>query len=370
ADVIKIESPDGDLYRKNGVSRNRNMTAQWMACNRNKRSVALDLKTDEGLDVLRKLLAGANAFLHNMRPPAIKRLGLDYDSVKEMNETIVYCFSGGFGQDGPYRDFPAFDDIIQAYCGLASLNGIQTGQPEFVPMVVCDTITGLNLGQALLAGLLRQQMQGKGTCIEVPMYEVMVSAVMNQHLSGHAFEPPEGPLGYARVMNPSRRPSPTKDGYLVHGIYKLENWRRFFGAIGRDDLLNSPMLSDAQSVAANIGELYRIVLEDILPTRNSNEWIALFDELDIPYGQVNNLTDLLDDEHLRQVGLFESFEHPTEGPMRQVRQPIAVTGAERHGDVAPPMIGQHSSEVLAEFGFDESAIKELRSANIIGGAQL
>ena len=275
AEVVKVESLTGDIYRANGVARNHGMSAQWMACNRNKRSLALDLKAEEGRSVLRELLASANAFLHNMRPPAIKRLGFDYEVVQKINPSIVYCFSGGFGQDGPYRDYPAFDDIIQAYSGLAAVNGIHTGQPEFVPMVVCDTITGLNLGQALLAGLLRQQVQGKGACIEVPMYEVMVNALLNQHLNGHAYEPPIAGMGYARVMDPARRPCRTKDGYLVHGVYKLAHWKKFVVAVDRHDLLQSEMLRDAHSVAANIGTLYQITLTEIMPTRTNAQWMAV-----------------------------------------------------------------------------------------------
>ena len=368
ADVIKVESLNGDLYRANGVSRNLGMSAQWMACNRNKRSVAIDLKTDAGKQVLRELLAGANAFLHNMRPPAVKRLGFDYASVVKMNPSIVYCFSGGFGQDGPYRDYPAFDDIIQAYSGLAATNSIQTGQPELVPMVVCDTISGLNLGQALLAGLLRQQMRNEGVCIEVPMYEVMVSAVMNQHLSGEAFVPAEGELGYKRVMDPSRRPCKTKDGYIVHGIYKVENWRNFMQAIGREDILHSGMLKDRHTVTANIGNLYDVTLKEIMPTRATAEWVELFDELDIPYGKVQTLEDLLSDRHLHEVGMFEEYQHPTEGHLRQVRQPVTVFGRERKHDVPPPTLGQHTAEVLRDFGLAQDWIDSLAQDGVVANA--
>ncbi|MCH9674236.1 MAG: CoA transferase [Gammaproteobacteria bacterium] len=368
ADVIKVESLGGDLYRANGVSRNVGMTAQWMSCNRNKRSLALDLKAPAGREVLRELLASANAFLHNMRPPAIKRLGFDYDNVKVMNPSIVYCFSGGFGQDGPYADFPAFDDIIQAYSGLASVNGVQTGQPEFVPMVVCDTLTGLSLGQALLAGLLRQQMRGEGVCIEVPMYETVVNAVMNQHLGGHAYEPPEAGLGYKRVMDPSRRPCRTMDGYLVHGVYKLDNWRKLFEALDRQDLLESEMLETPQAVAAHIGTLYRIMYEEIMPTRTSAQWMTLFDQLDIPYGRVQDLDELMVDPHLQAVGLFEEFDHPSEGRMREVRQPVAVTGVAKQGNRPAPRLGQHSREVLESFDFSSERIDALRAAGVISEA--
>lgn len=359
AEVIKIESPNGDLYRANGVSRNQGMTAQWMACNRNKRSVAIDLKHQEGRKILGDLLETADAFLHNMRPPAIRRLGFDYESVRSYNPDIVYCFSGGFGQDGPYKDYPAFDDIIQAYSGIAAVNGIQTGRPELVPMVVCDTMTGQALGQALLAGLLSRQLQGKGVCIEVPMYELAVSALMNQHLSGEGFVPAEGPLGYNRVMNPSRRPCRTKDGFMVHGVYKAENWRKLCKAVGREDLIASGIMENRQTVMANISTLYKIMLEEIMPQRTNAEWARLFGELDIPCGAVQEIDSLMDDEHLAAVGLFEEYEHPTEGHVRQIRQPINVTGLERRGDRPPPTLGQDTECVLSELYGDESCVRQL-----------
>ncbi|MEM7255168.1 MAG: CoA transferase [Pseudomonadota bacterium] len=368
ADVIKVESLSGDLYRANGVGRNKGMTAQWMACNRNKRSLALDLKSGQGRAVLEQLITSANAFFHNMRPPAIKRLALDYESIKVLNPSIVYAFSGGFGQAGPYRDFPAFDDIIQAYSGLASINSGSGGEPTFVPMVVCDTLTGLNLGQAILAGLVHQQRRGEGVCIEVPMYETVVAAVMNQHLSGHAYEPPLSKLGYQRVLDPARRPCRTKDGYLVHGVYKLANWRKLFSALGRDDLLNSEMVTDAQAVAANIARLYTIMYDEIMPTRTNAEWIALFDSLDIPYAKVQSLDELMSDTHLNAVNLFRRFEHPTEGAMREVKQPVSVTGRREKTDRPAPQLGQHSREILVEHGFDGATIDALIADGVVGCA--
>lgn len=366
AEIIKVESLSGDLYRANGVSRTPGMSAQWMACNRNKHSLALDLKSEAGRAVLRELLETADAFLHNMRPLAVKRLGFDYEAVREINPKIVYCFSGGFGQSGPFRHYPAFDDIIQAYSGLAQLNSVQTGQPELVPMVVCDTITGLSLGQAVLAGLLSQRMTDEGVCIEVPMYEVMVSAVMNQHLSGAAFEPPEGPVGYKRVMDPARRPCKTADGYLVHGVYKVENWRKLFEKLGREDLLASGMVTDRHTVTANISMLYGIMMDEIMPTRTSAQWRVLFDELDIPYGEVRSLDALLEDEHLQAVDMFQQYEHPSEGSVRQVRQPVTVSGQPRQADRPPPRVGEDSQAVLSRLGFSAERIAELTREGVIG----
>ncbi len=359
AEVIKIESPSGDLYRANGIGRNQGMTAQWMACNRNKQSVAIDLKREEGRELLKDLLKTADAFLHNMRPSAIRRLGFDYESVRKLNPDIVYCFSGGFGQNGPYKDYPAIDDIIQAYSGIAAVNGIHAGRPELVPMVLCDTMAGQALGQAVLAGLLGRQLHGEGICIEVPMYELAVSTLMNQHLSGEGFVPAEGTLGYKRVMDPSRRPCKTKDGFMVHGVYKAEDFRRLCEAVGRHDVVESGMIDNRHTVTANISTLYKIMLEEIMPQRTNADWTALFDELDIGYGEVKQIDELLEDEHLAAVGLFEEYEHPTEGRVRQIRQPINVTGIDRSNDRPPPTLGQDTESVLSALYGDGPRVQQL-----------
>lgn len=197
------------------------------------------------------------------------------------------------------------------------------------------------------------------------MYEVMVSALMNQHLSGAGFEPPEGPVGYKRVMDPARRPCKTADGYLVHGVYKVESWRKLFAWLGRDDLLASGMVTDRHSVTANISTLYRLMMDEIMPTRTNAQWRTLFGELDIPYGEVRGLEALLDDEHLQAVQMFESYEHPTEGRVRQVRQPVTVSGQARQADRAPPRVGQDSHAVLGALGFSEERIAELTREGVI-----
>lgn len=366
ADVIKVESLDGDYYRGLGLGREPDMTAQWMAVNRNKRSVALDLKSPEGRETLLRMIEQADIMVHNMRPKAIGRLGLDYDSVRARNPRLVYCAAMGFGQDGPYADFPAFDDIIQAWSGLADVNGRMTGKPTFVPVAIADKIVGLMLGQAMLAGLHRQRATGKGCYVETPMFEAMVSVVLNQHLNGHGFRPPIDGLGYKRVMSRFRQPSPTSDGHIVHGIYKYDHWQRFLAEVGRHDVLDGPLMRDPHAMALNITGLYELAATEILPTRTTEEWRALLDRLDIPSAPVLTMDELEDDPHLKAVGLFEDYEHPTRGPMRHVRLPFNVRDVRRGNDRYPPELGEHGAEVLAEFGFDQAAIDELGASGVLG----
>ena len=368
ADVIKVESPEGDFYRRLGLAREPNMTAQWMAVNRNKRSIAIDLKEQDGRDALLHMVQKADVVVHNMRPKAIERLGMDYDSVRARNPRIVYCAAMGFGQDGPYADYPAFDDIIQAYSGLADANGRSVGEPRFVPVAIADMIVGLMLGQAMLAGLHRQRATGQGAYLETPMFEAMVSVVLNQHLSGHAFRPPAGSLGNERVMNPFRKPARTKDGYIVHGLLTYDHWRRFLAAVQLDDVLSGPMMRDSGAMAQNISALYELAATEILPTRTSSEWRALLDTLDIASAPVRQIEDLESDPHLKAVGLFQDYEHPTSGSMRHVRLPFGVRDVEQADDRHPPTLGEHGVEVLRDLGFEEDHIARLEAMGVLGVA--
>lgn len=366
ATVIKIEPLTGDIYRNVGIKRNPRMSAQWLNCNRNKQSIALDLKTEDGRAVLRRLVETADVFLHNMRPNAVARLGFDYASASKLNPKLVYCFSAGFGQSGPYADYPAFDDVIQAYSGIAHLNGVNTDEPKMLPVAITDHVTSMALVQAILAGLFKREREQKGSCIEVPMMETIVSIVMNQHLSGHCYEPPAGPIGYPRMLSKGRRPCQTTDGYIVHGVYTLAHWQRFLPAVQREDILNSGILDDPNELAANISDLYETLAEEIIPKKSTRDWLDLFERLDIPCAPVIQVQDLLEDQHLQSVGLFREYEHPHEGPLRDIRPPFVVQGANTSEDIPPPLIGQDSEAVLQALGIGDTEIARLIETKVVG----
>ena len=365
ADVIKVEPLTGDVYRHAGARRNPGMGAAWQATNRNKRSIAVDLKTDRGKQILTKLLASADAMIHNLRVKAVKRLGFDYEAVKRIQPRIVYAYSVGYGQRGPYADLPAIDDLIQAQSGIAWLNKSSTGEPRLVPMVVADTMSAQMLGQSVLAGLLNQQKTGEGCCLEVPMYETVTSLMFSQHLQGQAYVPATTDFGYPRVMSEHRRPCKTKNGFVVHGIYQRAQWLKFFAAVGRHDVAASEMLIDDQSTAANIATLYGIVADEILPTRTSEQWLSFFSGLDLACAPVRDFQDLDNDPHLAAVGLFREFEHPTEGAMREMRFPVSVTGATQKRDSPPPTIGEHTEQILLELGFADREISALKDDGVV-----
>lgn len=349
ADVIKIEGPEGDLMRSNGVSRHAGLSSIYLALNRNKRSVVLDLKTEDGKAGLRALIADADVLVHNMRVSAIERLGFGYAAAAALNPRLVYCVATGFGQDGPDRDKPAFDDIIQAACGLVGLLTPEGERPEYVPSLIADKTVGMALANAVLAALLHRERHGEGQQVEVPMLETMASFVMAEHLGGLTFEPPTGGAGYARLLQGGRRPARTRDGWICALPYTDRHWRAFFESAGRGHLLDQFDISDRAQRNANIRMLYAQMAE-ITAERTTAEWLALFAALDIPATPILALDDVPRHPHLQAVGLFQETTHPTAGPLREMRPAARFSATPLSLRRHAPTLGEHTEEVLSAAG--------------------
>lgn len=347
ADVIKVEGPAGDIIRSNGVSRKRGMGSIFLSLNRNKRSVVLDLKKEEDKEKLRKLIAGADVLVHNMRVKAIERLGFGYEAVRALKPDIVYCVATGFGQNGPYRDKPAFDEIIQASCGLVGVSSLGKAEPEYSPNLIADKTVGLYMANAVLAALVHRYRTGQGQSIEVPMLETMASFVLAEHMGGLAFPDSDEPAGYKRIVNGGRRPYRSQDGWICVLPYTEAHWVAFFNAVGKGDLIKTFDIGDRQKRNARIQEIYAAVAS-ITPLKTTAEWIALCDSLDIPVAEIESLNDLPDHPHLQAVGFFEEREHPTIGPIRETRPPVRFSetplSLRRHA----PELGEHTEEVFQE----------------------
>lgn len=351
ADVIKIEGPEGDLMRANGVSLHPGMSSIFLALNRNKRAVVLDLKTAEGADALRKLIPSADVIVHNMRVAAIERLGFGYEAVSKLNPRIVYCVATGFGQDGPDRDKPAFDDIIQAACGFVGVSSIGREAPDYMPSLIADKTTGLAVANALLAALLYRERHGAGQYVEVPMLETMTAFLLAEHMGGLTFCSSEVPAGYARLLEGGRKPARTRDGWISMLPYTNKHWQLFFREAGRADLAEKYNITDRHERNANIRALYRHLTE-LTPERSTAEWMDLCAKLDIPATPIYNLDDLPEHPHLKAVGLFQEANHPTEGRIREIRPAarFSLTPVSIRSHAA--LLGQHTREVLAEVGID------------------
>ena len=359
ADVIKVESPEGDSSRYTGVPRHRGMSGSFQHNARGKRSIVLDLKQPEAQQAVMRLVPAVDAFASNIRPAALARLGLDYESVRQANPSIVYLSMVGYGSAGRYAGRPAYDDLIQAAAAIPMLLQRSTGQPRFIPMAAIDRIVGSAAANALLAGLLARARTGIGQMIEVPMFETIAQFVLSEHMQGLTFDPPTSPAGYPRTLSPHRRPDPTKDGFIAVLPYNDGQWRRFFEVAGKASILQTdPRFADIASRTANIDALYEMVGEE-LKHRTTDAWLDLLARNDIPCMRPHTLETLLDDPHLADAGFFQWEEHPSEGRIRTMREPSTWSETEPPTGRFAPRLGQQTREILAEAGFDAAEIDSL-----------
>ena len=365
ADVIKIEAPPtGDIARNMGIARRPGMGGIYLNANRNKRSLALDLKREEAKEVLRRLVATADVFVHNMRPDAIERLGFGYAAVSAIKPDIVYVGAYGFGQAGPYRAKPAYDDAIQAASGLASLFAQRDGTPQYVPAAMADKLVGVTLSQAVAMALVHRLRTGQGQFVEVPMFEVLVAFNLVEHINGAAYRPALGPLGYQRVTTTARRPFPTKDGYVCILPYTDAQWSSFFTAVGRPELMEKPGFATYSARVHTVDELYGFVAS-VTPGRTTAEWVEICEQGQIPCMPVIDIQTLMDDEHLQAVGMFEAHQHPSEGDTVLVRPPVTLSASPAGIRTHAPSFGEHSRELARELGYDEAAVSALLASGAL-----
>lgn len=364
ADIIKVESPAGDMMRANGVSLHRGMSSIFLALNRNKRSLGINLQTPEGAALFARLIPSADVLVHNMRMDAIARLGFSYEAVRALNPGIIYCAATGFDQDGPDRAKPAFDDIIQAASGLAAMASLGRDRPAYVPTLVADKTAGMAVANAILAALFHRQRSGEGQFVEVPMFETFAAFMLAEHLGGMTFEPPAGPAGYARLLAGGRAPSPTKDGHIAMLPYTTAHWLAFFKAIGREDLVPSLELDDPQKRNANIRTLYQMLAEET-PKRTSAEWMELCERLDIPASPLKAVDELPADAQLGASRLFETMHHPTEGLVRYVRPTTKFARSPASVRSPAPRIGEHTRILLREVGVRDTEIDAMIAQGVL-----
>lgn len=366
ADVIKVEPPRGDLVRTIGPGKSPRMGPIFLNANRSKRSIVVDLKTPEGLELLLDMCRDADILVYNVRPAAMARLGLSYEKVSAVNPRIIYAGLYGYGQDGEYASRPAYDDLIQGGAVIGHLFMLSGApEPRYVPAAIADRIVGLTALGGILAAVVERYRTGEGRQVDVPMYETMVGFILGDHLGGLTYDPPAGPGGYPRQLARDRRPFQTADGYVCALVYTDDHWDRFLAAIGQPDLRETdPRFASFSSRMDNIAHVYGW-LSELFLTRTSSEWIALLDENDIPVMAMHTFETVLEDPHLKQVGFFQHVEHPTEGNIISMANPVRMSGKPLPIERLAPQLGENTVEVLREMGLSEATIKELLDRKIV-----
>ncbi len=347
ADVIKVEPKMGDALRYSAKpAKTGGMSPSHMTLNRGKKSVVLDLKDDADAAVMRQLIAEADIFVHNVRDKAIKRLGFDYEAVKEMNEAIIYVHCVGFGSGGPYSDLQAYDDVIQAATGATSLASRvdDDPRPRYLPTLIADKVAALNAVYATMAAIIHKLRTGRGQFVEVPMFEAFTHFILKEHLAGKTFDPPVGSKVYARQVDPDRQPFPTADGHIAIVPYTDDNWVTLYTVLGAADVLEDERFNSPKGRYLNIGLMYRGVAERT-PAKTTAEWLTIFKDANIPCMPARDIDEIMDDPHLAETGFFQKRDHPSEGPMFEMSDSSKFSDWHRPEQEGAPVLGQHTEEV-------------------------
>lgn len=344
AEVIKIEPPQGDQFRYSGrPAKTPGMSPGHITINRGKQSVVLDLKQPDDLAAIRALLAEADIFIHNIRLQAIERLGLGPEAVRAVNPNIIYVHCVGFGSDGPYRDLQAYDDVIQAASGTATLASRVDGdpRPRYMPSLIADKVAGLHGVYAVLAAVIHKLRTGEGQFVEVPMFESFTHFMLKEHLAGETFDPPVGPICYARQIEPDRQPFPTADGHICIVPYTDESWGRVFEILGASQVLDDPRFASRPLRARNVSALYQ-AMAALTPKHTTATLLAMFHRASIPAMPVRDIADIRADPHLDETGFFQRREHPSEGAYFDMKAPVKFSADRPRIPAHAPTIGQHT----------------------------
>jgi crotonobetainyl-CoA:carnitine CoA-transferase CaiB-like acyl-CoA transferase len=359
ADVIKLEPPGTGCWSRQLGKAIGDQTAHSVVVHRGKRSLAVDLKSPEGLEIAKKLAAECNVMIQNYRVGKLAKLGLDYGSVAKVNPKVIYVAVTGFGQEGPRRNQPATDSVMQAYTGMMSINRDINGLPQRINMLAIDFSTGLYAFQAAAAALYGQAMKGKGKLIETSLLEsAMVfqeAAIMESHLQGGEAEPIGMPVGSFR----------TKDGFMSINARRDPHFKSFCTVIGREEWIDDPRFVGARERIAN-REFLLSEIRPIIETKTSDEWNKLISEADILNAKVQTHLDLFKDTQVQAVNAIRWVENDTLGriPMATVPgQPIPKTGDRLSHS---PHLGEHNEAVLAELGYGAREIEALKAKGVVG----
>ncbi|QHE72910.1 CaiB/BaiF CoA transferase family protein [Rhodococcus sp. WAY2] len=364
ADVIKVENLEGDMSRSVGAQRHAGMSALTMNLQRNKRSIALDLASEDGQQILDDLVRDADVLVTNLRPRSRVKLGLTYERLAQINSGLVLCTAQAYGSGTDYRDYPAYDDIVQAASGAAKLSELIDGEPRYAPYVIADKVVGLYIVIAILTAAMEKTRTGLGQEVDVPMVDAMIGFNLVEHFGGHTFAPAEGNFGWARVLTPERAPHRTADGWICIMPYSAKNWNDFFTLAGRNDMVHNPRYATVNDRHRHMGELLSAIGE-ITPRRTTMEWLAQCESLGIPASDLLDLSNAHEDPYVLSQELITRREHPSEGEYYATRTPFAMSRTPVVFNRHAPQLGEDTFPILEELGYSADRIQALTDASVV-----
>ena len=376
ADVIKVERPGpgddtrgwGPPWIKNDQGQDTSVAAYYLCANRNKRSITVDITQPEGQDIVRRLAAQSDVVLENFKLGGLKQYGLDYDSLKAVNPRLVYCSITGFGQDGPYAPRAGYDFLIQGLGGLMSITGRPDGEPGAGPMKVgvalTDILTGLYATNAVLAALAWREQSGEGQYIDMALLDVQVACLANQAMNYLATGSNPRRMGNAHPSIVPYQDFPTADGHMILAIGNDGQFARFCEVAGRPELAADVRFATNRARVENRAELIPL-LNEITATRTTTEWIAQLEARAVPCGPINGLAEVFADPQVQARGLAVKMPHPEAGEVPLVASPIRLSKTPVEYRRAPPLVGEHTDEILADLGVDAAGIAGLRERGVV-----
>ena len=365
ADVIKIEKPDGgDDVRRSGPPFVAGESATFLNIGRNKRSVVIDMKQTEGTEIVRNMARDADILVQNLRPGRLEGFGLGYEDVRAVNPAIVYATITGFGRTGPYKDKPGFDLMAQGYSGIMGVTGHPGQPPVKVSVPITDLNAGLFTAYGILAAYVNRLKTGKGQHVDSSLMEAGVAYTLWESAIYFTSGRLPGPNGSAHQISAPYQALPTSDGYITVGGANQRNWERLCRAIGRAELITDPRFEVNAGRMANRPAL-EATLSETLKTQPMAHWLSVLEAVGVPCGPINDIAQVYADPQVIARDMVVEVEHPTAGTIRNVGIPVKFSETPGNIRRPPPRFGEHTEEVLAEFGYTTGEIDTLRDRGIV-----
>ncbi|MDY6826762.1 MAG: CoA transferase [Bacillota bacterium] len=365
AEVIKVETPGrGDDSRALGPPFINGESAYYLSFNRNKKSITVNMREKEGLEIIRQLIAGADVFVENFRVGITEKMGLSYEDVKKIKNDIIYCSITGYGHNSPYREKPSFDVIIQGEAGLMSITGFPDGPPQRVGVAIADILGGFHAVEGILLALLVHEKTGEGQFIDVSLMDSIIAILTYQ--AGHYLATGEAPqrVGNRHPMITPYESFETADGYVIFAIGNQRLWKNFVRALGREDLNEDRRFADMKARNQHPAEL-KSIIEKITRKKTTEEWVALMEKAGVPCGRIRTLDQVLTDPHIRAREMLIEKEHPNAGNIKLIGLPTKLSMTPGEIILPPPLLGQHTGEILTQLGYSDDRIKELQEKGIV-----